>query len=95
MYEVQTRDSVEDKMKLMNVEGGIKCSILCGLVSVSGSARYLNDYRSSKHSARITVKFDAKTEFKQLTMSHLDPSNIEYPHVLDDEEATHVVVGKF
>ena len=79
----------------MEIEAGVKVSVLGGLVSIVGSARYFDDKRASKYDARITLKYDARTTFEQLTMVHLNRSNIRYPELLDDGEATHVVVGQF
>ena len=92
-YEVHARDSVEDKLKYMKIEAGLKMSFLSGLIKVEGSASYLDDHKFSKRVARVTVKFHAETHFEQLTMAHLAVDNIHYPNVLDDKEATHVVVG--
>ena len=92
-YEVHTRDSVEDKLKYMKIEAGLKMSFLGRLISVEGSASYLNDHKLSKRVARVTVQFHAETHFEQLTMAHLALDKIQYPAVLDDKEATHVVVG--
>ena len=92
-YEVHTRDSVEDKLKYMKIEAGLKMSFLGGLISVEGSASYLNDHKWSKRASRVTVQFHAETHFEQLTMAHLALDKIQYPAVLDDKEATHVVVG--
>ena len=92
-YEVHTRDSVEDKLKYMKIEAGLKMSFLGGLISVEGSASYLNDHKLSKRVARVTVQFHAETHFEQLTMAHLALDKIQYPAVLGDKEAKHVVVG--
>ena len=72
----------------------LQASFLSGLISVEGSAKYLNDHSSTKRAARVSVKYNAKTKYEALTMSHLAPSKIHFPSVLDDKEATHVVVGK-
>ena len=89
------RDSLEDKTDLMKIEAGLKVSFLGGLVSVGGSAQYLDDKRDSKYDARVSLKFDARTRFEQLTMVHLNRSNFRYPEVLSSGEATHVVVGQY
>ena len=94
-YTVKMRDSLEDKADLMNIEAGIKVSFLGGLVSVGGSARYLDDKRMSKYDARVTLKYNARTRFEQLTMAHLNRTNIRYPEILNNGEATHVVVGQY
>ena len=77
----------------MKIEASLKVSFLGGLVSVGGSARFLNDKRSSKYSARVTLKYDARTRFEQLTMAHLHTSKISFPEILEQTQATHVVVG--
>ena len=87
-------DTVQNKLDFMKVDAGLKLSFLNGLISVGGSGGYLTDKRSSMNVARVSLKYHAETYFEQLTMAHLAPSNIEYPNVLDDREATHVVVGK-
>ena len=92
-YQVHTRDSVEDKLKYMEIEAGLKMSFLGGLINVEGSASYLNDHKLSKRVARVTVQFHAETHFEQLTMAQLALDKIQYPAVLDDKEATHVVTG--
>ena len=87
------KDSLEDKTSLMKIETSLKVSFLGGLISVGGSARYLDDRRSSKYQARVTLKNDARTRFEQLTMAHLHKSNIQYPDTVDQTQATHFVVG--
>ena len=72
----------------------MKASFLGGLVNVDGSASYLKDKRTSKYDARVTLKYDVRKKFEQLTMVHLNRSNMRYPEVLSDGEATHVVVGE-
>ena len=67
-------------------------SFLGGLISVEGSESYLKDHKLSKRVARVTVQFHAETHFVHLTMAHLALDKIQYPAVLDDKEATHVVV---
>ena len=89
------RDSLEDKVDLMNIEAGIKVSFLGGLVEVGGSARYLDDKRMSRYDARVSLKYNARTKFEQLTMAHLNRSNIRYLEILNNGEAMHVVVGKY
>ena len=77
----------------MKIEASLKVSFLGGPVSVGGSAKYLDDKRNSKYAARVTLKYDARTRFEQLTMAHLHQSGIKYPAFMDQTRATHVVVG--
>ena len=79
----------------MKIEAGVSVSFLGNMIKVKGSAGFLNDHRSSKNVARVSVKYHAETHFEQLTMAHLALDKIQHPEVLDDKEATHAVVGGY
>lgn len=57
----------------------------------SAAAKYLNDHRSSERQSRVVLQYKSTTRFEELTMEQL--GNIQYPEVLDNEDATHVVTG--
>ncbi|XP_028971378.2 uncharacterized protein LOC106024252 [Esox lucius] len=92
-FEIIASDSIEDKSSALNVEASLKASFMAGLVKVEGSAKYLNDTKVSKKQARVTLKYKTTTSFRQLTMNHLGRGNVKYPHVFEDDTATHVVTG--
>ncbi|XP_053571490.1 uncharacterized protein LOC128661236 [Bombina bombina] len=92
-FEIITSDTVSDKSSAMNINASLEASFLCGLVSVSGSATYMNDTKRSKNQARVTLKYSRTTRFEQLTMNHLGTKNMAYPDVFDKGTATHVVTG--
>ena len=94
-FEIELRDSFEDKFRFIGVPTSLKVSLLSGLIDVDGSASYVNDNKLSKSVARVTLKYHAETYFEQLTQAHFNKDHIRYPEVFDDSEATHVVVGKF
>ncbi|XP_053279908.1 uncharacterized protein LOC128441827 [Pleuronectes platessa] len=71
----------------------LKASFLGGLVEVEGSAKYLNDHKTSRYQARVTLKYKATTKFKELSMNHLGRGNVKHPYVFDQGIATHVVTG--
>uniref|UniRef100_A0A8C5MHJ3 SNTX thioredoxin-like domain-containing protein n=1 Tax=Leptobrachium leishanense TaxID=445787 RepID=A0A8C5MHJ3_9ANUR len=75
------------------ISASLKASFFGGLVSVGGSATYINDTKSSSHNARVTLKYSRTTRFDQLTMNHLGAQNMTYPEVFDKGTATHVVTG--
>ncbi|XP_047658995.1 uncharacterized protein LOC113663839 isoform X3 [Tachysurus fulvidraco] len=84
-------DSLSDKANLLDISASLKASFLCGLVEVGGSAKYLQDTRSSAHQSRVTMQYSQTTTFEQLTMKEL--GNITYPQVFDQKTATHVVTA--
>ena len=90
---IEASDSLSDKASLLNVEANLKLSFLGGLISVSGSAKYLDDRISSSHQERVTLSYQCTTKFEHLSMQTLAVDNIDYPDVFDKQEATHVVTG--
>ncbi|KAK2822858.1 hypothetical protein Q5P01_022923 [Channa striata] len=92
-FEIVTSESIEDKLSALNVEASLKASFLGGLVEVEGSAKYLNDQKTSNNQARVTLKYKTTTKFQQLSMNHLGRGNVKHPYVFDKGIATHVVTG--
>ncbi|KAG7215299.1 hypothetical protein INR49_022627, partial [Caranx melampygus] len=91
--EIVASESIEDKSSSLNMDGSLKISLLSGLAEVGGSAKYLNDNKTSKNQARVTMKYETTTKFKQLSMHHLGRGNVKHPYVFDKGIATHVVTG--
>ena len=91
--EVLAEDTIDDKTSALNIKGGIKLSLLWGLINVQGAAKYLDDRKTSSHHSRVVLKYETTTELKQLTMEHLGPGKVQYPEVFDQDIATDVVVG--
>ena len=92
-FEIIAEDSIKDKMFSLGVEGSLSLSLVGGLVSVSGSAKFVHDRKSSKNTARVTLKYSCTSKFQQLTMEQLATTNIQYPDVFDKGTATHVVTA--
>ncbi|XP_060940450.1 uncharacterized protein LOC133018153 [Limanda limanda] len=92
-FEIVASESIEDKSSALNVEASLKASFLSGLVEVEGSAKYLNDHKTSRNQARVTLKYKATTKFQELSMNHLGRDNVKHPYVFDKGIATHVVTG--
>ncbi|XP_039598930.1 verrucotoxin subunit beta-like, partial [Polypterus senegalus] len=86
-------DSLDEKTSILNVTASLKASFLCGLTEVDGSAKYLNDTKSSKRQSRVTLHYGTTTRMEQLSMSHLGRQNVVYPEVFEQKSATHVVIG--
>ncbi|XP_039373359.1 stonustoxin subunit alpha-like [Mauremys reevesii] len=92
-YQIIASDTTDDKASALNVTASLKASFLSGLVEVNGSAEYLSDTKTSKHQARVSLRYSTTTQFKQLSMSRLGLPNISYPDVFDQGTATHVVTA--
>ena len=92
-FEIIAEDTLSNKIFSLGVEANLSLSLMGGLVSVSGAAKYLDDRKSSKNQARVTLKYYCTSRFEQLTMEQLAVSNIQHPEVFDKGIATHVVIG--
>ncbi|XP_051234075.1 uncharacterized protein LOC127351001 [Dicentrarchus labrax] len=92
-FEIVASESIEDKSSALKVEASLKASFLGGLVEVEGSAKYLNDHKTSKNQARVTLKYKTTTKFHELSMNHLGRGNVKHPYVFDKGLATHVVTA--
>ncbi|XP_039593962.1 uncharacterized protein LOC120516368 [Polypterus senegalus] len=88
-------DSWDEKTSVLNMTASLKASFLCGLIEVGGSAKYLNDTKSSKRQSRVTLHYSTTTRMEQLNMSHLGRQNVVCPEVFEQKSATHVVTGVF
>ncbi|XP_053471963.1 cytolytic toxin-alpha-like [Ictalurus furcatus] len=84
-------DSVSEKANLLDVSASLKASFLGGLVEVGGSAKFLQDSKSSARQCRVTMQYSQTTTFEQLTMKEL--GNVIYPQVFEQKTATHVVTA--
>ncbi|XP_062285548.1 uncharacterized protein LOC133991095 [Scomber scombrus] len=92
-FEIVASESIADKSSALNVKTSLKASFLGGLVEVGGSAKYLNDSKTSKNQSRVTLNYQATTKMQQLSMNHLGRGNVKHPDVFDKGIATHVVTG--
>ncbi|XP_031159417.2 uncharacterized protein LOC116052744 [Sander lucioperca] len=92
-FEIVASESIADKTSALNIEASLKASFFSGLVEVGGSAKYLNDTKTSKNQARVTLKYKATTKVKELSMDHLGRDHVKHPYVFDKGLATHVVTA--
>ncbi|XP_054846956.1 uncharacterized protein LOC129337379 [Eublepharis macularius] len=73
-------DTIEDKMSALKIPESLKASLLCGLLEPKGSARYLQDSKSSCHQARVALLCSVTTKLRQLDVNRLscpDDCNIQ------------------
>ncbi|XP_053333631.1 stonustoxin subunit alpha-like [Clarias gariepinus] len=84
-------DTLSEKANLLDISASLKASFYGGLVEVGGSAKYLQDTKSSAQQCRVTMQYSQTTKFEQLTMKEL--GKITYTQVFDQKTATHVVTA--
>uniref|UniRef100_A0A3Q0SY70 Uncharacterized protein n=1 Tax=Amphilophus citrinellus TaxID=61819 RepID=A0A3Q0SY70_AMPCI len=92
-FEIVASESIDDKSSVLSVNASLKASFLGGLIEVGGSAKYLNDSKSSRNQARVTLKYKATTNIQELSMNQLGRGNVKHPYVFDQGLATHVVTA--
>ncbi|KAG7167686.1 uncharacterized protein LOC121868068 [Homarus americanus] len=86
-------DSLENKTSALDVNASLKLSFLGGLLEVSGSAKYLDNRKSSNLQERVTLQYKCTTRSEEMTMEQLGHGRVQHPEVFDHGTATHVVTG--
>ncbi|KAL6485433.1 hypothetical protein MHYP_G00048250 [Metynnis hypsauchen] len=90
-FNVHLTDSLEEKTKTLNISASLSASFLAGLVTVGGSASYLNNRSSSMHECRMTAQYSVRTKTEHLNLSQIGSAT--YKDIEDPKcSATHVVV---
>ena len=92
-YKYSFNDSFEEKFSNLNVEAELKLSVMGGLFKLEGSAKYLNEKKSSFKSVKGSMIYNIKTkrQFLSLTNEKLKPL-VSSP-ALEMKNATHIIVG--
>ncbi|XP_063323114.1 neoverrucotoxin subunit alpha-like [Pelmatolapia mariae] len=91
-FEITASDSTDEKSFLLDVEASLKISILGGLIEAGGSAKYLNNQKKFHNQSRVTLQYNATTNFKQLR-TNLGTKKMQPTEALEKGLATHVVTG--
>jgi len=73
-FAVSTSNTVDDSCHKFDIHASLKASFLTGMISVSGSASYLQNKVYSNHQARVALKYRSTT-FKRT----IDPSTFSKP----------------
>ena len=91
--EVLEIESNSEKANALKVGGQLKLDVFCNLINADGAASYLCEEKNLKRQVAFFLKYEMKSHFQHLTMEHLKDTKISHPEVLDQCNATHVVVG--
>jgi len=91
-FEIVTSETIDEDMKHFDLSASIRMSFLAGLVTVSGSASYLDDRKKKNNQARVSLNYKSTT-FKRSLKPHVF-TKVTYPDVLKKAtDATDVVVA--
>lgn len=89
---VQT-ETLWEKMAKLGISGSLSASFIAGLVSGSGSAGYLNDFKRSPKSAKASLVYKVRTFQEDLKIFSNTSVELVNKILLENIDATHVVVG--
>ncbi|KAJ2983882.1 hypothetical protein NQ176_g379 [Zarea fungicola] len=92
-FEVTTSDTLEQKFSKMNVSGQLQGSILCGLLTLQGSASYLDTGATSIQSQSSSIIYEAGTAIERLVLTHDVLKDIVDLNMLSCDGITHVITG--
>ena len=90
-FEIVTSETINEDMKQFDLSASVKMSFLAGLITVSGSASYLDDRKRKNNQARVSLNYKSTT-FKRELKPRLF-TKVTYPDVLKKTDATDVVVA--
>ena len=82
-------DNLDSKTVGIGAQAEVKLSLLCGMIDVSGSAKFLKDYKKSKRHSRMVLHYHSTSHFCQLVV----PEKVKYENVIGYKLATHIVTG--
>ena len=88
-----TSETYSEKFSHLEVNAELQVSVLAGLVTLSGSGKYLNDKTKSARTARSSLHYKIKTKQEQVNIFNKSLKDKIELKSLDVEAATHVVVG--
>ena len=91
-FEVGTSSTYTERINLFHISAELTISLLFGLAEFSaGATEYFRKLRKSHNYVSASLLYTTTTYYEGMHMDSL--SNIEYPEVLQDKQATDVVVG--
>jgi len=88
--EVVLSESIDEKHSHFDIEAHVALSFMAGLISVEGSAKYLDDRKETNNVARVSLRIKSRTFERTLKAALF--RKIDYPSTLEKiTSATHVV----
>ena len=91
-FEIVTSQTIDEGMKHFELSASLRMSFLAGLITVSGSASYLDDRKRKNNQARVSLNYKSTTFKRELKPVVF--TKVTYPDVLRKAtDATDVVVA--
>ena len=83
--------STSDKLHKLSVDAQLKLGVMCGLVTLSGSAKYLSSQNEDLKTSSADMFYKMTTVYDEIDIGKLKKEEINENSL--KAEATHVVVG--
>lgn len=90
-WKFELENSVSNRMNNLNIEGGLKLSLMGGLLDLQGSGKYINEGTTFEDVAAVSLIYKQTTVTKELTPKAFE--NLDYAKILSDDNFTHIVVA--
>lgn len=84
-------DTLKEKLDFLDIQNELRISVLCGLIEVDGSAKFLNYKKSNGESAQATLSYRFFTKLDGVTMDEVIQELVS-KDILKKTNATHVVI---
>uniref|UniRef100_A0A914YRT0 G domain-containing protein n=1 Tax=Panagrolaimus superbus TaxID=310955 RepID=A0A914YRT0_9BILA len=92
--EFALKDSITEKLDILNIEAGLQASFLAGLVKIKGHGKYLSTTKTSARQSSGSLICNMSTKFESINVDTQDIVSLISPEsVKSTPNATHVVVG--
>ena len=89
--ELTLSDTLEEKFHCLDIQAELSVSILCGLVSLSGSGKYLDEKRKTTKSSSMSLIYKINTINEEVYLRQL--KNLVDFDGLETSTATHVLTS--
>jgi len=83
--------SLQEKMKILNITGELQLSVLCGMLGMTGCAKYLSQEKNSFKSVESTLLYNIKTVTEHLELFYDEVQDYISHDAVRNSRATHVV----
>lgn len=86
-------NTLDEKLSALSVAAELKISVLCGLIQVGGSGKFVNDKKHSSKSVQVSLAANMLTEYEHVDFTNKNERKLIDMDILAEVDATHVVVG--
>jgi hypothetical protein len=92
-YSHDSHNSQKETLNNLNIETYLKISLMAGLFSLEGPAKYLNQTKTDSKTVRKTFIYKAETKQEDLLVSSKNLREYFSPDAFTNPDATHAVIG--